>query len=155
MGSLKLGGTTFFNGGNFDSVEVTELVSPLAQRTCSNFKVQLQTDYNGKETEWSLVNASNAEVLSGGPYSSNRIHNVDACLDPGTYTFKISDSYGDGMCCKYGPGFYKLWLEGRKFMKEESFKMKTLIPLPFLFSLNLNYSVNRMYVQYILIIQII
>merc|ERR1712176_1448857 len=75
------------------------------------------------ETEWSLTDGTGIGVLSGGPYSSNRIHNVDACLIPGTYTFKISDEYGDGMCCKYGPGYFKLWLEGAEIYKGGEFEV--------------------------------
>merc|ERR1712228_722132 len=118
--SLKLGDRTFLSGGNFADVEVTEFSAPLPPKTCKNFKVELQTDYNGKETQWSLMNGG-TEVLSGGPYSSNRIHIIDGCLDPGTYTFKISDSFGDGMCCKYGPGYYKLWLDGTEIKKGGEF----------------------------------
>ncbi|MCB0562280.1 MAG: hypothetical protein KDD09_25175, partial [Phaeodactylibacter sp.] len=63
------------------------------------------------ETSWEVRDASNNVVASGGPYGSQPIgatvvENIN--LADGDYTFTISDSFGDGICCANGSGSYTL-----------------------------------------------
>merc|ERR1712048_663811 len=45
---------------------------------------------------------------TGVTLSANTEYSFDpVCLPPQSYTFVITDSYGDGICCSYGEGFYK------------------------------------------------
>jgi len=67
----------------------------------------IRVDNYPSETTWNLKNSSNVIIYSGGPYTgagSTKIENF--CLIDGCYTFTIFDSYGDGICCNYGQGFY-------------------------------------------------
>merc|ERR1712072_1533002 len=44
------------------------------------------------------------------------------CLEDNTcYTFTITDTYGDGICCSYGQGYYKGMLEGSEIFSGGEF----------------------------------
>jgi len=75
--------------------------------------VTIRTDNYPGETTWLLKNESGATVASGGPYASrNTSYTKEVCLPDGCYTFDISDSYGDGICCAYGNGAYSVNING-------------------------------------------
>ncbi len=81
--------------------------------SCSGTQVLLTLvlDNYGPETTWQLLNSQGGTVDSGGPYAkgaSGTIVKDTFCLPNGCYTFKIRDSYGDGICCQYGQGSYTL-----------------------------------------------
>ena len=40
------------------------------------------------------------------------VYQFDFCLAPGTYTFVITDSHGEGICCSYGHRLVTLSLNG-------------------------------------------
>lgn len=67
----------------------------------------LITDNYGSETSWTLTGPMGL-VAAGDNYASNISINETFCLPDGCYTFTINDSYGDGICCTYGNGFYAL-----------------------------------------------
>ena len=73
-------------------------------------KVQIKPDQYGSDITWELVNENNDIILSGGPYpdgnQSWKIKSICAPVD--CYTFKIYDSYGDGICCDSGNGKYRI-----------------------------------------------
>lgn len=51
----------------------------------------------------------NSTQATASPYMSTY------CLTKGSYKFDISDANGDGLCCKYGEGYYKLhFMRGRE-----------------------------------------
>jgi hypothetical protein len=68
-------------------------------------------DYPG-ETSWTITDDLTAEdVAIGGPYTGLNAGSTftdHVCLPAGCYTFTISDSYGDGMCCDNGNGSYTI-----------------------------------------------
>ena len=85
------------------------------------------SDDFGNETTWSLEDADGNELYSGGPFPDFTNNTESFCLDPGCYEFTIFDSFGDGICCSYGDGFYELVSEdgivvaaGGDFDDEES-----------------------------------
>ena len=96
----------------------------------------LQPDAFGSETSWTLRNETGAILYAGGPYTDANPGQGDLLvqswnLEAGCYTFTIEDSYGDGICCSAGEGFYKLETdtgliiaEGGAFRDSESFKFK-------------------------------
>jgi hypothetical protein len=75
--------------------------------------VQILTDNYGGETTWELVEQDCGVVASGGPYPNNTLIevNVDVC-STSCYDFTIFDSFGDGICCAYGEGFYNIYYNG-------------------------------------------
>ncbi|MBK8555135.1 MAG: T9SS type A sorting domain-containing protein [Lewinellaceae bacterium] len=93
--------------------------------------LKLRTDAYGAETYWELRD-ENGQVLdqggnlnvgpdgggmfpggiSGGPgaYGNNiLIKDTLQLPGPGCYSLHIVDAYGDGMCCNFGNGYYKLY----------------------------------------------
>jgi len=77
----------------------------------SVFNVFIQCDDYGSETTWDVVDDGGSVLFSGGPYTANEIVDVDCILAAGDYIFTIYDSYGDGICCAYGEGYYTLSLD--------------------------------------------
>ncbi|UCG17315.1 MAG: hypothetical protein JSV19_04635, partial [Phycisphaerales bacterium] len=75
--------------------------------------VEILTDNYGGETTWELVEQGTGVVASGGPYASNTLYTVDIDVcSTHCYDFTIFDSYGDGICCSYGNGYYEVYYEG-------------------------------------------
>lgn len=94
---------------NSNTVNATTLDAP----SCATIRVEIKTDNYANETNWTLKNSSNQTVMSGGNYSNNNtVFNKQECLPQGCYTFRITDSYGDGICCSYGSGYYKIYVDG-------------------------------------------
>ncbi|MBM94786.1 MAG: endonuclease I [Oceanospirillaceae bacterium] len=83
--------------------------------------LSLTTDNYGSETSWSITNSSGTEVASGNGYGNNQSYSEDVCLDDDSYTFTISDSYGDGICCSHGNGSYSLAIDGSVVASGASF----------------------------------
>ncbi len=91
--------------------------------------LELLTDNYGSETTWTVTSSTGAVLYSGGPYTNAPIlyefefeFTAYDCI-----TFNVPDSYGDGICCAYGNGYYKLidendfvFIEGGEFADEES-----------------------------------
>ncbi|MEQ8706669.1 MAG: zinc-dependent metalloprotease [Phaeodactylibacter sp.] len=81
--------------------------------TCAGQEVELAIvlDAYGIETTWEIRDTSGELQYSGGPYpnSTNGTEiNETLCLKEGCYVFEIRDTYGDGICCDFGEGFYTL-----------------------------------------------
>lgn len=69
----------------------------------------IKTDNYPGETTWTIKNSNGTTLYSGGPYSStNSIYTIDICEPDGCFEFTIDDSYGDGICCGYGQGYYNV-----------------------------------------------
>jgi len=97
---------------------------------CGEINLTIVLDAYGNETSWELVDGSSTVVDRGGPYSIQsaglKIQKT-ICLPTGCYTFRMLDSHGDGMCCKYGNGSFLLsdnattvLAQGNQFSKEAS-----------------------------------
>ena len=103
-----------------DDVSLTTTSTPV----CTNVNINMTFDNYPEETSWEILNASNQVVFSGGTYGSQADGSsltVTKCLDAGCYTFKIKDSYGDGMCCSYGNGSYTVTSNGTTFASGGTF----------------------------------
>lgn len=102
-------GTTW--QGDIAVDDVALATGTVTDPTCTNVNINLTFDNYPEETSWQILNASNQVVESGGTYGSQADGSsltVTKCLAAGCYTFKINDSYGDGMCCSYGNGSYSV-----------------------------------------------
>lgn len=79
----------------------------------NTINLALTFDSYPNESSWKLKNSAGQIIYSGSSYSNtgyaNTTLNLNFCLPNGCYTFTISDSYGDGICCGfYGNGSYTL-----------------------------------------------
>jgi hypothetical protein len=117
---------------NQDEVEVDCGGSQCAPCPCIGEDVILTIvlDNYPEETTWTITDAGNGTVASGGAYGSQSdgstvIENI--CLNEGCYTLNFFDSFGDGICCAYGIGSYVLadanggiLVSGGEFLASES-----------------------------------
>lgn len=74
-----------------------------------NIVVDILTDGYPQETAWTIVDDCNdgALILSGSGYTTqNTLFTESTTVPFSKYTFTITDSFGDGICCAYGPGNY-------------------------------------------------
>mmetsp|Transcript_14007 Transcript_14007/g.34658 ORF Transcript_14007/g.34658 Transcript_14007/m.34658 type:complete len:782 (+) Transcript_14007:59-2404(+) len=82
----------------------------------TTIRVIITPDRYGAETTWNLTNAAGTVIGSGGPYTTtgtnatqpDEITDVMITVLDECYTFTLLDSYGDGICCLYGAGTYRL-----------------------------------------------
>jgi len=84
-------------------------ISTFAQPdNASWLNVTVQTDQYGAETSWNILMGGEV-VATSPPYQNNTLSNVTVPLPAGDdYEFIIYDSFGDGICCEFGPGWYSL-----------------------------------------------
>ncbi len=65
-----------------------------------------------EETAWKLTDDANNVIASAAYSTSNpdgsTVNVTFPTLNEGNYTFQITDTYGDGICCVYGNGSYSL-----------------------------------------------
>merc|ERR1712157_305588 len=74
--------------------------------------LELTTDNYPSETAWDIKNSSGDKQYEGSGYSDgNTLHTINMCLQSDEYTYKITDAYGDGICCSYGNGGYVIKVE--------------------------------------------
>lgn len=77
----------------------------------SPLTLTITLDNYPEETSWSITDPDNTIVTSGGTYGNSPDGSTiteTIILAAGDYTFTINDSYGDGICCTYGDGSYRL-----------------------------------------------
>ncbi|CAB9505936.1 Extracellular metalloprotease [Seminavis robusta] len=133
--NLYYGGENVGSGGVFEFFETTPFgagscapsapvpaptVAPptnLCPSGTSAFNLELFSDFYGYENTWQVQDTCNGVImLSGGndpEFDSNTEYFAAGCLDSSRqYTFTIFDSFGDGMCCDYGFGYWEVYYEG-------------------------------------------
>lgn len=92
--------------------------SLLAQCPNGNVEVAIQvlTDNYGYETSWNLLDSDGTVIATGGQggsYANNSWYGDTVCVDENAcMRFEIFDSFGDGICCAYGPGSYTVFIDG-------------------------------------------
>ena len=77
--------------------------------------VEIFTDQYPSETSWSITSSSGQVVggiNEGELQVPENLESWSVLLDAGSYTFTINDSWGDGICCGYGYGYYNLYVDG-------------------------------------------
>merc|ERR1712183_252785 len=84
--------------------------------------LELTTDNYPAETAWDIKNSSGDEKYNGSGYSdANTLYTLNMCLASDEYTFTITDGYGDGICCSYGNGGYKITVDGTEVVSGGDF----------------------------------
>ena len=102
--------TTFTVTGTTGALTGSETVTVNVLET-NKVKIVIKTDWYGYETSWELVDEDGNIVAFKPPFSyqnNRRYRHVIKCLEDKCYTLKVYDSYGDGMCCNYGYGYFKV-----------------------------------------------
>jgi hypothetical protein len=117
--------------------ENIEVIAPLTN-VHTDITVNIVTDAYGSETTWSISDDFTT-YMNGGPYNdltspgTTQQTPVTGTIPPNTcVTFKIEDSYGDGMNAGYGAGYYtvtdglgNIVIQGGTFTTEEEIKFET------------------------------
>ena len=95
------------------------ILAPTLSDPCVNVQVSIVTDDYPDETEWSITDKEGTVIVSGNGYTTRNVEHIkDECVPTGRiYTFTILDTYGDGICCDYGEGSYKLSLGETAFIQ--------------------------------------
>ncbi len=124
---LNVNGTTDEDASNNEvDVAVNNAIAT------DNYKVtvEVQTDAYANETYWAFVNSEGVIVAEGGNpnvgingggnsyppvahpdmYGNNELYTIDVELPhpADCYEFVVTDGYGDGICCQYGNGYFKV-----------------------------------------------
>lgn len=87
---------------NFNATQIYET---------NQVELSIQLDQYPQETAWNIRNSAGSIVHIGGPYPGQANQLLEFTLDltaDDCYTFTIFDSFGDGICCGFGNGFYIL-----------------------------------------------
>ncbi len=105
---------TISNGSDTINKVKTEYIDVGAQEiSTTTIDMSLTLDDWPAEISWEFIDGNATVLYSGGPYTEGIDDftvqtetfsiNTDQC-----YSFIINDSYGDGICCFSGNGFYEL-----------------------------------------------
>lgn len=116
------------NDQNPDNDMLEKSFDQAVQLEANQLVFELQTDGFGEETEWALTNETGEVVEQGGPYASNTYFTLTwDFMSGGCYTFAITDSGENGICCDNGSGYYRIknmsgdiLFEGGEFGVQES-----------------------------------
>jgi len=118
---IELGSIQLVEGDNTISVEVVTVNGGedsnengndqsneyLATAFAGEISFTLQFDDFPEETSWRIVDENDNILYNGGGYPDGTESYQDVfCLPGGCYSFIINDSWGDGICCQQGEGFY-------------------------------------------------
>lgn len=100
--------------GDLDASNNTreEFVSQVV--TTQEIEIEILTDNYGEETSWEVTDPDGNVIASSavGSYVSSTTYNETVQLDAlGCYSFTLYDSYGDGICCAWGEGYFKIFDE--------------------------------------------
>ena len=76
----------------------------------TNFiRIQMKTDNSPNEISWTVKDENGSVLYSRNNFPSAGITYVDTIyLSNGCYSFTAYDSFGDGVCCYNGAGFFRL-----------------------------------------------
>ena len=70
----------------------------------------IDADDYPEETSWEIYDeGAHQTIASGSLQSGTQIYSEDICLNYGScFTLYVYDSFGDGICCDYGIGFFQV-----------------------------------------------
>jgi len=98
--------------------------SPILSTCIENtLKLVLTTDGYGEETSWEMKELASGIIIGKeSDLESSTIYKRAYCINYGCHTFTIHDIYGDGICCSYGLGSYKIYLNNDEVRSGASFE---------------------------------
>jgi len=121
----------------WDLYRYSESQAPTIYVPCpeSSLVINLTTDQYSSETAWTVKDDAGAIIVSNPIMDPNIEYTTEVCLasDGECYDWKITDTFGDGICCAEGDGGYSLTLEGSEiktggnFGSEETYNFCTSV----------------------------
>jgi hypothetical protein len=97
-------------------------LSPTTELATMHFEIR--TDGYAAETTWKLYNSNDQVIMQDPPgnYANNTTYNYWWTLNPNEcYRLEVLDSYGDGLCCGFGSGYYRLRSNGVLIAEDRQF----------------------------------
>ena len=93
---------------------VPTLIASSCDSSESELTIQIQTDRYGNETYYQVFDRSGHLTIDTYDtiLGNNAFYSDSYCLSNGCYLVKMKDIFGDGMCCKYGNGYYEIYWNG-------------------------------------------
>ena len=85
---------------------ILSLSSALGQMGWVN--IQLQPDQYSGETSWEIKTPDGETMATNPQYFSSTFQETVIGLPAGEYEFVIVDAFGDGICCSFGEGWFRL-----------------------------------------------
>ena len=87
--------------------------------------LELMQDKFGNETTWKIITDDDSVLASGGPYeyyfgqtTATEFHEIPLQLPLNQcMKFVLSDQLGNGICCDYGDGYYRI-IDGLMFYQK-------------------------------------
>lgn len=95
------------------------LVAAAPEANDAQLTVEIDPDNYASEISWEVIDPNGIVILNSPPYSDGQSTIPDAnvtATENGCYQFNIYDSYGDGICCSYGYGHFKVWSGGNEII---------------------------------------
>ncbi|KAA3638227.1 MAG: T9SS C-terminal target domain-containing protein [Bacteroidetes bacterium] len=105
------------------------IVAAAPEATDAQLTVEIDPDDYPAETSWEIIDPNGVVILNSPPYSNGQSSIPDAnvtATENGCYQFNIYDSYGDGICCSYGYGHFKVWSGGNLVISGGEFGSESL-----------------------------
>ncbi|WP_281989415.1 fibronectin type III domain-containing protein [Aquimarina aggregata] len=109
----RVTGNTWRADAAIDNISLTAAGGP-GGSDCASGDLTLSVTFDNypQETSWAVTDAGGTTVASESYSTANpdgsTVSETISGLAAGTYTFTISDSFGDGICCSFGNGSYTL-----------------------------------------------
>lgn len=101
-------GSGIVNSGMIRTLIFLLLFPAIAFAQPSWVNVSIFSDLYGGETSWEIYDGPEVVAQSSGVLFSNALSNSMVFLPAGEYEFVIYDSFGDGICCAFGEGWFGL-----------------------------------------------
>ncbi|MBC8266538.1 MAG: T9SS type A sorting domain-containing protein [Flavobacteriales bacterium] len=120
--SISYNGVTSGSGGSFGYYETTCGVGFCQSMT--EIEISITTDDYPSETSWQLIdqNGGGWYINPGDLTLTNTTYMWTICVPTANcYSFIISDTYGDGICCSWGSGSYTVYYGGTSVASGGSF----------------------------------
>ena len=93
--------------------------------TSTQVTLELQTDNYGSETRWKLFKPDGTVQAQAGPFGNGAGQAVKTynwnLQDMSCYRLEFYDVGGDGICCSYGQGWYKVTSNGQTIVQGGTF----------------------------------
>jgi len=86
--------------------------SPPVPCTGEYLTITVTADRFPDEIDWTVRNDEGTLLYSEDTFIDGVPVTTTECLIPDCYTFEITDTFGDGICCSYGIGSYTVTLDG-------------------------------------------
>ncbi len=108
------------NGSNFNTEETVTVNSvDMSIATIAGdeeeLTIEIMQDKYGMQTTWEVLDTDYNVIASGGPYqylsgsTATELHEETVTVSDGDCVmFVIKDDSGDGICCQFGDGYYRI-----------------------------------------------